>query len=78
MSDKAILNQLNRIKGQVEGLTRMYQEDRSCVEIVRQITAARNSLGRVARDLLTDRVEHCQTVESSAELNQILAELFKN
>ena len=49
-----VLPQLKRIRGQIDGLVRMYQDERACIDIVRQVIAARNSLGRVARDLLTN------------------------
>lgn len=72
-----VLSQLKRIRGQVDGLIRMYQDERTCIDIVRQVIAARNSLGRVARDLLTNQASQCTKNRDLEELDQILKELFK-
>ena len=50
---------LNRIEGQVRGLSRMVDEDRYCIDIVTQITAVRAALRRVEEEILRDHVAHC-------------------
>jgi DNA-binding FrmR family transcriptional regulator len=50
---------LNRIEGQVRGLSRMVEEDRYCIEIVTQIAAVRAALRRVEEEILRDHVGHC-------------------
>jgi DNA-binding FrmR family transcriptional regulator len=50
---------LNRIEGQVRGLSRMVEEDRYCIEIVTQIAAVRAALRRVEEEILRDHVRHC-------------------
>ncbi|PIR64903.1 MAG: transcriptional regulator [Candidatus Pacebacteria bacterium CG10_big_fil_rev_8_21_14_0_10_36_11] len=72
-----VLTQLNRINGQIEGIARMYQDERICVDIVRQVLAVRNSLGRVARDLLNDEARRCSKGEPGADLDEVLKEIFK-
>ncbi|NLG06378.1 MAG: metal-sensitive transcriptional regulator [Candidatus Pacebacteria bacterium] len=74
--DKTIA-QLKRIRGQVDGLIRMYQDERSCVEIAQQITAVRNSLARVSRDVLTGAANRCVNDREQKQLNSILKELLK-
>jgi DNA-binding FrmR family transcriptional regulator len=69
--------QLKRIRGQVDGLIRMYENERPCVEIAQQITAARNSLSRVARDVLSNAADHCIRSKDQKQLNLILKELLK-
>ena len=54
-----LLNRLNRIEGQVRGLSRMVDEDRYCIDIITQIAAVRAALGRVEEELLRDHVGHC-------------------
>ena len=72
-----ISKQLNRIKGQVDGVARMYEENRSCVEIARQIAAVRSSLARVARDILTGEASRCSRNDSAEELDLVLKELLR-
>ena len=51
---------LNRIEGQVRGLSRMVDEDRYCIDIVTQISAVRAALRRVEEEVLKDHVAHCE------------------
>ncbi len=53
------LKRLNRIEGQVRGLTRMVEEDRYCIDIVTQLSAVRAALRRVEDEILRDHVNHC-------------------
>ncbi len=73
-----ILKQLKRIRGQLDGLITMYESERACVEIVRQVAAARNSLGRVARDLLTGEANRCSKERRVSDLDDVLKEVFRN
>lgn len=72
-----ILTQLKRIRGQLDGLIAMYDNERTCVDIVRQVIAARNSLGRVARDLLTNEACKCSRERRAEDLDAILKEVFR-
>lgn len=76
-SDKVLL-QLKRIRGQLDGLIKMYEDERQCIDIVRQVVAARNSLGRVARDLLTGEATRCSRERKFTELDQLLKELLQS
>ena len=76
-SDKVSAH-LNRIKGQVEGITKMYQEGRDCIEIVQQVAAARNALGRVAKDLLSGEASKCSREKRFTDLDAVLKEVFRS
>ncbi len=53
------LKRLNRIEGQVRGLSRMVEEDRYCIDVITQISAVRAALRRVEEEILKDHVGHC-------------------
>ena len=53
------LKRLKRIEGQVRGLHRMVADDRYCIDIVTQISAARAALRRAEEEILRDHVAHC-------------------
>lgn len=53
------LKRLKRVEGQVRGLSRMVEDDRYCIEVVTQISAARAALRRVEEEILRDHVGHC-------------------
>ncbi|MBN8961872.1 MAG: metal-sensitive transcriptional regulator [Rhizobiales bacterium] len=55
----SVAKRLNRIEGQVRGLSRMVEEDRYCIDIVTQISAVRAALRRVEEEVLRDHVSHC-------------------
>ena len=55
----SVLKRLQRIEGQVRGLTRMVDDDRYCIDIVTQISAVRAALRRAEEEILRDHVAHC-------------------
>ncbi len=55
----AIHKRLRRIEGQVRGLQRMVDEDRYCIDILEQVSAATRALQSVALELLDDHMAHC-------------------
>jgi DNA-binding FrmR family transcriptional regulator len=71
---------LNRIEGQVRGLSKMIDEDRYCIDVITQIGAVRAALDRVEQEILRDHVGHC--VENAiasgnkADQRQKIAELM--
>ena len=60
------LKRLRRIEGQVRGLQRMVDEDKYCIEILTQVSAATKALQAVAIGLLEDHLGHC-VAEAIAE-----------
>lgn len=77
MSKDPVLTQLKRIRGQLDGIIKMYDDERACIDIVRQIIAVRNSLGRVARDLLTNEATRCSKDDRMEDLDEVLKEVFR-
>ena len=75
------LKRLQRIEGQVRGLIRMVEEDRYCIDIVTQISAARAALRKVEEEVLHDHVAHCveNAISSGnkAEQRRKVAELME-
>ncbi|MBI2260776.1 MAG: metal-sensitive transcriptional regulator [Caulobacterales bacterium] len=54
-----VINRLNRIEGQVRGITRMVEDDRYCVDVLTQLQAVRAALLRVESEVLKDHLDHC-------------------
>jgi CsoR family transcriptional regulator, copper-sensing transcriptional repressor len=55
------LKRLRRIEGQVRGLQKMVEEDKYCIDILTQVSAATRALQSVALGLLEDHLSHCVT-----------------
>lgn len=76
-SNKDDLQQrLRRIEGQVRGISRMVEEDKYCIDILTQVSAATRALETVALSLLGDHLRHC-VAEASAEGGQVAAEKIR-
>lgn len=73
----AILKRLRRVEGQVRGIERMVTEDKYCIEILDQVSAATKALQAVALELLDEHLSHCvahAVSEGGAEADAKVAE----
>ncbi len=55
------LKRLRRTEGQVRGLQRMIEDDKYCIDILTQVSAATRALQSVALGLLEEHLSHCVT-----------------
>ena len=77
----ACAKRLNRIEGQVRGISRMVEEDRYCIDIMTQIAAVRAALKRVESEVLKDHLSHCvaqaMTSDDAVDRHGKIAELVE-
>ncbi len=52
-------NRMKRLEGQIRGIGNMVEEERYCIDILTQISAATKALEQVALGLLDDHLKHC-------------------
>ncbi len=71
-----LLKRLRRAEGQVRGIARMVEEDKYCIDILTQVSAATRALETVALSLLGDHLSHC-VAEASAEGGPVAAEKIR-
>lgn len=55
------LNRLRTVRGHLDGVVRMLEEDAYCVDLMKQISAVQSSLERVNRLILQNHLETCFT-----------------
>ena len=55
----ALVRRLNRLSGQVQGIARMVEADRYCIDILTQIAAARAALAQVEDEVLRRHAATC-------------------
>lgn len=55
----AVVNRLKRIEGQVRGLIKMVESDKSCEEILIQIGSAKAALHKLGQVILEGHLQHC-------------------
>ena len=71
VSKDQLQTRLRRIRGQVEGIERMVEEDRYCIDVLTQISAARAALDKVALGLVDDHVRNCMREGKGAREEQV-------
>ena len=62
-----LLARLRRIEGQIRGVQGMIEEDRYCIDVLTQISAAQAALDKVALGLLDGHAHTCVTAANDAE-----------
>ena len=67
--ERDLLTRLRRLEGQIRGVQRMVQSDRSCDEVVTQLLAVRAAIDRVGLLLLQQEVERC--LQSGSDADQL-------
>lgn len=73
----AVIIKLKKAIGQLNGVLSMYEEERSCLDIVQQVAAARSALSSVARDLLADEASRCARCRTPEDFDRILKTLVE-
>jgi len=56
---KALDNRLAAVEGHIAAIRRMMTEERSCEEVLLQLSAAESSINKVAKILLKEHLNHC-------------------
>jgi DNA-binding FrmR family transcriptional regulator len=56
---EVVLARLKKVEGQVRGIYKMIEDDRYCIDVLQQISAATRALQGVALHLLDEHMAHC-------------------
>lgn len=69
---KTTVNRLNRIAGQVQGVVRMIEQDRYCIDVLTQIAAIKSALAKVESEVLKRHAASCvaSAIASGDEADQ--------
>jgi CsoR family transcriptional regulator, copper-sensing transcriptional repressor len=59
LAKRDALNRLKTVRGHLDGIIRMVEEDAYCVDLMKQVSAAQASLERVNRLVLRNHLETC-------------------
>lgn len=57
--ERALLNRLNRIEGQIRGIKAMVEDERYCVDIITQVAAVQAALNSFNKLLLERHIKTC-------------------
>ena len=64
MDDKTRLDAIHRLKsvgGHVNGVVKMLEDDRYCIDVIKQIQAVQTALARVSETILDAHLRTCVT-----------------
>ena len=71
-----LLARLRRIEGQIRGIEGMVEDDRYCIDVLTQISAAQAALDKVALGLLDGHAHTCVMGSDAGEREQRTEEMM--
>ena len=74
---KTVVRLLKTARGQIDGILRMVEEDRYCLEISQQLMATEAMLNRANKEVLSAHLKHCvQEAETPEQQNEKIDEFI--
>ncbi len=84
MDDKTRSEAIHRLKsvaGHVNGIIRMLEDDRYCIDVIKQIQATQTALARVSESILESHLRTCVTTaiqgDDVSERERLLSEVVE-
>ncbi len=76
-----VVNRLKSASGHINGIITMLEEDRYCIDIIKQIQATQAALARASEIILANHLETCVTTairsDEANERERVLAEVME-
>ncbi len=81
-TDRALLNRMKRIEGQVKGIEKMIEKGEYCGDILIQISAVRSALNKVGGVIIENYAKNCiieklNKIDSEDALDELLEIILK-
>ncbi|MBI9092338.1 MAG: metal-sensitive transcriptional regulator [Desulfobacterium sp.] len=79
---KDALVRLKKIEGQIRGIAKMVENEKYCIDIINQITAAEKALTVVSKNVMKRHVESCVREailkgEGQGKINELIETVYK-
>ena len=76
------MTRLKKIEGQIRGIMKMVNQEKYCIDIINQITAAEKALDGVAKNIMKRHIESCVTEaiiqgEGQTKIEELIETVFK-
>lgn len=76
-----ILRRLNYVQGQINGVKKMVEDERQCVDVLTQISACYEGLRKVGQLMMRNYIENCVTDDIRSDdpkvVNRMYDEMMK-
>lgn len=59
MSNDKVLLRLKTAKGQIDGIIKMIEEERYCIDVANQLLAVQSLVKNANQEVLSDHLQHC-------------------
>jgi DNA-binding FrmR family transcriptional regulator len=81
-TERALLNRMKRIEGQVKGIEKMIEKGEYCGDILIQISAVRSALNKVGGIIIENYAKNCiiekmNNIDSEDALDELLEIILK-
>jgi CsoR family transcriptional regulator, copper-sensing transcriptional repressor len=75
---KKLIDRLNRIEGQVRGVRKMVEEDRDCMDVLKQVAAVTGAMRGVGMVVLEDHLKGCvsDSLRSDEDTNALIEQVI--
>ncbi len=79
---KDALSRLKKVEGQIRGIMKMVENEKYCIDIINQVTAAEKALSGVSKIIMKRHVESCVgdailKGEGQAKIKELVDTVYK-
>jgi DNA-binding FrmR family transcriptional regulator len=71
-----ILRRLNYVQGQINGVKKMVEDERQCVDVLTQISASYEGLRKVGQLMIRNYIENCVTRDIRSDDPKIVNRIY--
>lgn len=79
--NKKIITRLKKIIGQINGVEKMINNDKYCIDIITQTSAIKSAISSLEDEMLKSHLEHCLSQDSNktrlAEMQKEIIKVYK-
>lgn len=76
--NKKIVSRIKRIMGQLEGVEKMIQADKYCIDIITQTSAIKSAISSLEDEMLQGHLAHCLTKDTNkSRIKEMQEEIIK-
>lgn len=82
--NKKMINRIYRIQGQLNGVIKMMEEEKSCKDVISQLSASKSSIQRLMGIIISENLVECvkmseeNSEDSQALINEAVELLIKS
>lgn len=82
--DKKLINRINRVQGQLNGVVKMMEDEKHCKDIITQLSASKGSLQRLMSIIVCENLVECvreadqSNEDATQQINEAIDLLVKS